>query len=133
MLWDRELGPPDITNTTIAQMLVNEDYMSNVHTIQIPTCKRFGPTCFDIRETLLNFTNTEHYILPDTPIKFHLDFYDKIRISIENIPTELPDKEVKSFLSECTKPIRKTYYPCVKHHNKYYTTETRVYQCTDLI
>ena len=113
-------------------MLVNEDYINNVHTIQISTCKRFASICFDTRETLLTLTNTEHFILPDTPISFQPDFHDKIRISIENLPIELPDKKVKTFLSEYAKPIGNTYYPGIKHHNKYYTTGTRVYQCTEL-
>ena len=117
----------DITHTIIAQMLGNEDYMTKVHTTQISACKRFASICFDIRETLLSFTKIEHYLLPDTPLKFQPDFYDKTRISIENIPIELPDKDVKFFLSEHTKPIGKTYYPGIKHRNKYYTTGTRVY------
>ena len=48
----------DITDTIIAEMLVNEDYIDNVHTIQISTCKRFASICLDTRETLLTFTNT---------------------------------------------------------------------------
>lgn len=84
------------------------------------------------RRTLLTFTNTGHLILPNIPITFRPDCYDKIPISVENLPVELPDKEVKTFLSNCATLIGKTYYPGIKHQNKYYTTGTRVYQCTKL-
>lgn len=84
------------------------------------------------RRTLLTFTNTGHLILPNIPITFRPDYYDKIPTSVENLPVELPDKEVKAFLSNCATLIGKTYYPGIKHQNKYYTTGTRVYQCTKL-
>ena len=44
------------------------------------------------------FVDTDH-LLADTTITLEQDYYDKFRISIENIPIELPDKEVKEFLS----------------------------------
>ena len=77
------------------------------------------------------FVDTDH-LLADTTITLEPDYYDKFRISIENIPIELPDKEVKEFLSTYTKIIGKTYYPGIKHSNKYFTTGTRVYQCIKL-
>ena len=75
-----------------------------------------------IRKTLLKFCNTEHQLLPNTYVHFEPDYHDKIRISIENIPIELPDREVKTFLSEYATPIGKTYYPGITHYNKYFTT-----------
>ena len=66
-------------------MLTKEDNFNETHTIQISTCHRFVSICFDTRETLLTFTNTEQYVLPHTPIIFKREYYDKILISIENI------------------------------------------------
>ena len=48
-------------------------------------------------------------------------------MSIENVPIELPDKEVKTLLSQYTTGTGKTYYPGIKHENKYFTFGTRVY------
>ena len=106
-------------------MLENENDLHLIHTIQISTCNRFLSICFDTRAMLLQFVDTDH-LLADTPITFEPDYYDKFQISIENIPIELPDKEVKEFLSTCTTTIGKTYYPGIKHSNKYFTTGTRV-------
>ena len=55
-----------------------------------------------------------------------------MRLSIENRPIELPDKDVKEFLSTYTTTIGKTYYPGIKHSNKYFTAGTRIYQCIKL-
>ena len=109
-------------------MLTNENYLHEIHTIQISTCKRLLSICFGTREILLKFVDTDH-LLTDKPITFKPDYYSKIRISIENIPIELPDCEVKEFLSTYTKIIGKTCYPGIKHSNKYFTTGTRIYQC----
>ena len=98
-----------ITHETIAEMLANEWYINEVHTIEISTCHRFASLCFDTRETLLNFTNTKHQILPNISIIFQPDYYEKKGISIENLPTELPDKEVKTFLSQYATLFGKTY------------------------
>ena len=85
--------------------------------------------CFDTGAILLQFVDIDH-LLADTPITFEPYYYDKFGISIENIPIELPDKEVKEFLSIYTTTIGKTYYPGIKHTN--FTTGTRVYQCIKL-
>ena len=105
---------PDITHTTIADMLANDGFINKVHTMQIPTCHQFASICIETRETLLKFTNNEYSILPNHPITFQPDDNDKIRIWIENLPIELPDKEVKTFLSKYTTPVGKTYYPGTK-------------------
>ena len=112
-------------------MLVNEGYMNNTHVIQISTCHRFASVCFDTRETVLAFTTAEHSLI-NTPTKFYPDYYQKKRISIENLPIELPDKEVKNFLSEYATLFGKTYYPGTKFQNKYITTGTRIYQYTTI-
>ena len=52
----------------------------------------------------------------------------RITISIEN----LSDREFKKFLSQYTTVVGKTYYPGIRHKNKYYTTGTRVYQCVKI-
>ena len=80
-----------IDHNTVAEMLQNEDYQHAIHTIQISTCNRFLSICFDTRKILLQFVKTE-YLLADTPITFEPDYFDKIRISIENVPIKLPDK-----------------------------------------
>ena len=116
-----------ITHETIAEMVDNEGYINEINTIQISTRHRFASLCFDTTETLITFTNTEHLILPNISITFQPDYYEKKRISIENLPTGLPDKEVKTFLSQYATLFGKTYYPGIKHQNKYYTTRTRVY------
>lgn len=113
-------------------MLGNEDCLNETHTIQTYTLHRFTSVYFDTRETLPNFVNTDHILLPDISITFEPDYYNKIPISIENIPIELQGKEVKTFLSTYTIPIGKTYYPRTKHYNKYFTTEARAYQCIKL-
>ena len=100
-----------ITHTPVAEMLLNENYLQQIHTKQISTCKRFLSLCFDTRGTLLQFPDTDHILL-DTPIFFEPEYYQKIHISIENIPIELPDDEVKNFLSTYTTTRKgKTYYP----------------------
>ena len=89
----------DVTHITIAEMLAKEGFLNDTHTIQISTCHRYASICFDTRDILLKFTSTEHSIL-NSPIIFAPYHDDKIRISIENLTTELPDKEVKTFLSK---------------------------------
>ena len=121
----------DITHITVAEMLAKEGFLNDTHTIQISTCHRYASICFDTRDILLKFTSTKHSIL-NSPIIFVPYHDDKIRISIENLPTELPDKEVKTFLSKYITPIGKTYCPGIKYNNKFYTTGTRVYQCARL-
>ena len=116
----------NITHETIAEMLANEGYINNVHTIQISTCHRFVSICFDTRDTLITL------LLPNIPITFQPDHYEKKRISIENLPIELSDKEDKTFLSEYVTLIGKTYYPGTKYQSKYYSTGTRVQQYINL-
>ena len=120
-----------INHNLVAEMLQNKNYLHNIHTTEISTCNRFLSICFDTRETLLKFVGTDH-LLADIPITLEPDNYDKIQLSIENIPIELPDKEVKEFLSTYTTTIGKTHYPGIKHSNKFFTSGTRVYQCIKL-
>ena len=122
-----------ITHNIVAQMLAEEEYLEETHRIQISTCHTFIFIFFNTIDILLTFCETEHEILPNIHIQFEPDYHDKIRISIENIPIELPDKEVKTFLSQYAKPVGKTYYPGQKFQNKFYTTETRVYHCINMI
>ena len=51
-------------------------------------------------QILLKFINIEHLLHDIEP-----DHHDKMHISIENLPTELPDKEVKTFLLEYTTAV----------------------------
>ena len=113
-------------------MLYEEGLIDEIDTKQISTCHRYASICFKTRELLLEFCNNEHLLLPDTPVLFSPDYHERIRISIENLPIELPDKEVKNFLSKYTTIIGTKYFTGQKHNNKYYTTGTRVYQCIKL-
>ena len=122
-------GYHTITRTIVAQMLFEENYLHDIDTIQISTCHRFISICFNSRQILLTYCEDEHQILPYLHIKFTPDHSEIIRISIENIPIELPHKEVKTFLSDYATPVGKTYYPGQNFHNKFYTTGTRVYHC----
>ena len=85
-----------INHNTVAEMLENENHLHLIHAIQISTCSKFLPICFDKKAMLLQFVDTDH-LLADTHITFEPDYYDKFRISVENILIELPDKEVKEF------------------------------------
>ena len=100
--------------------------------IQIPTCHRYISICPKTRELLLQFCEQEHSLPSDIHVTFTPDYYDRIRISIENLPIELPDEDVKEFLTTYATPIGKTYYTGKRYNNKYYTTGTRVYQCIHL-
>ena len=106
--------------------------LHELYTIQISTCHRYASICFKTRELLLEFCQNEH-LLHDVPVLFLPDYHERIRISIENLPIELPDTEVKNFLSIHATPIGTTCYTGQKYNNKYYTTGTRVYQCIKLI
>ena len=119
----------EINHITVAEMLYEENLLHEIDTIQISTCHRYISICFKTRELLLDFCEHEHTILTDTIAIFIPDYYDRTRISVENLPIELPDEDVKKFLSTYVQPIGKTHYTGKKHHNKYYTTGTRVYQC----
>ena len=94
----------EVTHSTIAEMLANEDYPDDINSIQISTCHRIASLCFDTREILLKFINIEH-LLHDIPITCEPDHHGKMYISIESLPIELPDKEVKTFLLEYTTPV----------------------------
>ena len=108
----------EITHNTVAEMLMDDNYLHEIHTIQISTCKRYLSICFDTRETMLQFVDTDH-LLKDVPITFEPDYYEKIRISIENLPIELPDSVVKEFLSTYNiLPRNQTYQQTFYNRNK---------------
>ena len=123
----------NITHKTIATILNEEDLLNETDTMQISTCHKYASICFKSREILLKYCNNVHQLLPDVPVTFSPDFYQRIRISIENLSTELPDIEVKNFLLSYATPIGSTYYAGQKHKSKFYTTGARVYQCIKLI
>ena len=121
-----------ITHTTVAEMLQEEGLLHKINTVQISTCHRHISICFKSRQLLLEFCEREHILLQNLFIHFIPDYHERIRISIENLPIELPDEEVRNFLSRYTTPIGKTHYTGKRYNNKYYTTETRVYLCIHL-
>ena len=78
-------------------MLQEKDCPQVTHTIQISTRHKYASICFSERYILEAFSKTKH-LLTDTYVKFEPDYNTRIRISIENLPIELPDKEVKTLL-----------------------------------
>ena len=100
----------NITHTTIAKMLDKEDILHETDTMQISTCHRYASVCFKTRKLLLEFCNNEHLLLHDVPVLFSPDYNERIRISIDNLPIEFPDKDVKNFLPVYGTPIGTTYY-----------------------
>ena len=90
-------------------MLDEEDILHEIHTIQISACHRYASISFKTRELLLEFCKNKH-LLHDVPIIFSPDYHERIRVSSENLPIELPDTEVKNFLLIYAPPIGTTYY-----------------------
>ena len=113
-------------------MLAEEDYLTETSTIQIFSCHRSASTCFRERDILKKFCEAKHLLSLNTYVKIESDYYTRIRTSIENIPVKLPDMD-KTLLSDHTTVIGKTYIPVIKHNNKYFTTETRIYLCIKLL
>ena len=98
-----------ITHTIVAEMLHEEGLLHEIDTTQISTCHRYVSIYFKSRQLLLEFCKQEHTLLQKL-IQFTPDYHERIRISIENLPIELPNEEVRNFLSTYTKPFAKTYY-----------------------
>ena len=73
-----------------------------------------------------NFCKEEHFITNE-PITFTPDYQKKIRISIENIPIELQDTKIRTFLSHCVTLVGNTYYPGKRYENNHFITGRRVY------
>ena len=78
----------EINHITVAEMLYEENLLHEIDTIQISTCRRYISICFKTRELLLHFCEHEHTILTDTIAIFIPDYYDRTRISVENLPIE---------------------------------------------
>ena len=117
----------EITHSTLASMLQEEDYLQETYTIQISTGHKYASICFTQKDIPEKLCETEHQLI-DTYVKFKPDYHTRIRMSIEQVPIKLPGKEVKTLLPEYTTATGKIYYPGIKHENKYFTTGTRVYQ-----
>ena len=88
-------------------MLHEENILHVIDAIQIYTCHRYISICFKTWELLLQFYEQEHTLLPDVLVEFIPDYYDRTRISIENLPIELPDEDVQELLSTYATPIGK--------------------------
>ena len=69
--------PPDtyneITHSTLASMLQEENYFQRTHTIQIPKWHKYASIGFTQRDILEQLCETEH-LLADTYIKFEPDY-----------------------------------------------------------
>lgn len=113
----------EITHSLVATILSKKRIRP-----QISTSPRFASACFTEQEILEKFCKTEYLLTFNTHLKVELNYKTRIRIYIENIPIELPDIEVKTLLADYTTVIGKTYYPGIKHNNKYFKTGTRIYQ-----
>lgn len=121
----------DITHTTIVTMLAE-----NISSKKLLLFKYQPVTVLHLYasqiETLKTFCENKHLLLLDTLVKFEMDYLTRKRRSIKNIPIERSDREFKNFLSEYKTVVEKTYYPGIRHKNKYFTTGTQIFQCVKL-
>ena len=97
----------EITPTATATMLAKEDYLTETHTIQISSCHAPTLVSFTVEHILETFLEAEHLLPPNTYGKFESDYYTRIRISTENRPIELPDKD-NTLLSDYATVVGKT-------------------------
>ena len=105
--------------------------LTHITCIQISTCHRYVSICFKDRDTMETFCQDEHYIWNNIQL-FIPDYREKIRISIENIPIELQDKKIRTFLSQYVTLVGNTYYPGKRFENTHFITGTRIYSCTTI-
>ena len=112
-----------ITSKYLAEILDEQQLLQHITAIQISTCGRYGSVCFTNRELLEAACGK----LLRHNISFEPDYYNRTRISIENIPIELNDLLVKELLSNYATIIGQTYYPVETYNNTKYRTGTRVY------
>ena len=87
-----------ITQETIVEYLHSQELLIHIRCIQISTCHKYVSICFKDRDIMENFCEEEHVIFNDL-ITFTPEYQKKIRISIENIPIELQDIKIRTFLS----------------------------------
>ena len=98
----------EITHTTIATMLAEEDYLTKTRTIQISTCHRFASICFTERQILDKFCQTElEYLLKTYQLN---SLIRKLKPSDQNIQLS----------------FEKKYFPGIKHNNKHSTTGIQI-------
>ena len=112
-----------ITSKYLAEILDEQQLLQHITAIQISTCGRYGSVCFTNRELLEAACGK----LLRHNISFEPDYYNRTRISIENIPIELNDLLVKELLSNYATIIGQTYYPVETYDGTKYRTGTRVY------
>ena len=112
-----------ITRKYLAEILDEQQLLTHITAIQISTCGRYGSVCFTDREIL----ETACGKILRHNISLEPDYYNRTRISIENIPMELNDLLVKELLSNYATIIGQTYYPVETYDGTKYRTGTRVY------
>ena len=120
-----------ITHEVIAEYLHSLELLIHITCIQISTCHRYVSIRFKDRDIMENFCEEEHFITNE-PITFTPDYQKKIRISMENIPIELQDTKIRTFLSHYVTLVGNTYYPGKRYENTHFITGTRVYFCTTI-
>ena len=113
-----------ITHEVIAEYLHSLELLIHITCIQISTSHRYAWICFKDRDVMENLCEEEHFITND--------YQKKIRISIENIPIELQDTKIRTFLSYYETLVGNTYYPGKRYKNTHFITGTRVYSCTTI-
>ena len=69
----------EITHSTIESMLQEENYLQEIHTIQISTWHKYASICFTERHILEKFCETEH-LLTDTYVQFQPDYHKNQKI-----------------------------------------------------
>ena len=72
---------------------------TTLKTLTQSTCHKYASVGFTEQQILEKLCKTEHLVI-DTYVKFEPHYLTRIRISIENVPNELPDKNVKTLLPE---------------------------------
>ena len=129
-----------IAHELIAEYLHSLELQIHITCIQISTSHRYISICLKDRDTMGTFCKEEHYIKNDSVV-FTPDYQKKIRISIENIPIELQDKKIRTFLSQFVTLVGNTYYPRKRYENNHFITGTennhfitgtRIYSCTTI-
>lgn len=120
-----------ITHEIIAEYPHSLELLTRITCIQIATCHEHVSICFKDRNTMETFCEEEHFIQTE-PMTFIPDYQNRIRISIENIPIELTDAKIRTFLSQYANLVGETHYPGKRYENNYFITGARVYLCTTI-
>ena len=120
----------NMTHTSIATMLAQEEYLAETHTIKIYSWDFFQSVSL-IKKYYWNSAtqNINYYLL----LMSFLNLIIMIKYEYPSNTYQLNclSRRLKLFYQNMT-ATGKTYYPGITHNNKHFTTGTRVYQCIKL-